>query len=67
MLRLGLDCRHDQFRSRAIEESKDHEFYLLYQKGPNHQELLAIYFTITPPDRLWIMHQKLFNDIGQRV
>jgi hypothetical protein len=51
-----------------LQESKDGEYYFLYQKGPQaHQELLAIYFGIVPPDRLWNMHQKLFNDIGQRV
>lgn len=68
MLQLGISFRHDVMKSRAIKESSDHEYYFLYQKGPHpHQELLAIYFSIVPPDRLWSMHQKLFNDICQRV
>jgi hypothetical protein len=66
MIHLGLCYRQDSHKSRALQESNDHEYYFLYQKA-KHQELLAIYFSIIPPNRLWSMHQKLFNDIGQRV
>ncbi|KAI9486794.1 MAG: hypothetical protein EXX96DRAFT_471668 [Benjaminiella poitrasii] len=62
----SLIYRHDSFKIKALEESVDHQYYFVYQKGPNHQELLAIYFTIIPTDRLWSMHQKLFYDISQR-
>ncbi|KAF1804336.1 hypothetical protein V8B55DRAFT_1564493 [Mucor lusitanicus] len=66
MIHLGLCYRQDPHRSRALQESSDHEYYFLYQKT-KHQELLAIYFSIIPSNRLWNMHQKLFNDISQRV
>ncbi|KAI8638267.1 hypothetical protein BD408DRAFT_423260 [Parasitella parasitica] len=66
MIHLGLCYRQDPHKSQALQESNDHEYYFLYQKI-KHQELLAIYFSIIPPNRLWSMHQKLLNDIGQRV
>lgn len=68
MLQLGISFRHDTTRTKAIKESSNNQYYFLYQKGPHpHQELLAIYFSIVPPDRLWSMHQKLLNDICQRT
>ncbi|GAN08674.1 hypothetical protein MAM1_0217c08189 [Mucor ambiguus] len=66
MIHLGLCYRQDPHKSRALQESNDREYYFLYQKT-KHQELLAIYFSIIPSNRLWNMHQKLFNDISQRV
>lgn len=67
MLRLGLSYRQDPVHNRALQESKDHDYYLLYMKDNQQQELLAVYFSIVPKDRLWNMHQKLLTDIGQRV
>ncbi|KAG2204302.1 hypothetical protein INT47_009344, partial [Mucor saturninus] len=68
MLQLGISFRLDTTRTKAIKESSNSQYYFLYQKGPHpHQELLAIYFSIVPPDRLWSMHQKLLNDICQRT
>ncbi|CEP19876.1 hypothetical protein [Parasitella parasitica] len=66
MIHLGLCYRQDPQKSRALQESNDHKYYFLYQKT-KHEELLAIYFSIIPPNRLWSMHQKLLDDIGQRV
>ncbi|CAO0802292.1 unnamed protein product [Mucor circinelloides] len=66
IIHLGLCYRQDPHKSRALQESNDHEYYFLYQRT-KHQELLAIYFSIIPSNRLWTMHQKLFNDISQRV
>lgn len=66
MIHLGLCYRQDPQKTRALQESNDREYYFLYQKT-KHQELLAIYFSIIPSNRLWTMHQKLFNDISQRV
>ena len=63
-----MSFRIDQTKHKSLTESKDREYYFLYQKESDiHQELLAIYFGVVPPDRLWNMHQKLFNDISQRV
>lgn len=66
MLQLGISFRYDETSTKTIKESSDKQYYFLYQKAP-HQELLAIYFSIVPPDRLWSMHQKLLNDICQRT
>lgn len=74
-MELGISNRdNDWAEHKVIEESKDHQYYFLYQRGSGfggngstHQELLALYFGIVPPDRLWNMHQKLFQDIGQRI
>jgi hypothetical protein len=64
---LGLSSRCNSNKSKILKESSDGDYYFLYQRGPLvHQELLAIYLGIVPPDRLWNMHQKLFNDIDQR-
>ncbi|KAI7902330.1 uncharacterized protein BX663DRAFT_72429 [Cokeromyces recurvatus] len=66
MLKLGLSYRDNVLKSRVFKESEDHQYYFLYQKGTQHQELLATYFTIMPIDKLWPMHQKLFHDIRQK-
>jgi hypothetical protein len=67
MLQLGLSYRQDPINNRTLQESKDHDYYFLYMKDNQQQELFAIYFSIVPRDRLWNMHQKMFHDIGQRV
>jgi hypothetical protein len=67
MLQLGLGYRQNSIKNTALQQSKDKDYYFLYMKDNQQQELLAIYFSIVPRDRLWNMHQKLFHDIGQRV
>ncbi|KAI8067412.1 hypothetical protein BDF21DRAFT_345656 [Thamnidium elegans] len=67
MLLLGISCRHNPIKNRVLQESSNREYYFLYQRVSPHQELLAIYFSIVPVNRLWKMHQKLFQDISQRV
>lgn len=64
---MGLSYRYDPIKTRALQQSSNREYYFLYQRVNPHQELLAIYFSIVPDNRLWKMHQKLLQDISQRV
>ncbi|KAI8381096.1 uncharacterized protein BYT42DRAFT_565226 [Radiomyces spectabilis] len=43
------------------------EFTYLYQRGQHGEELRALYFGFVPPERMWEMHQRLFQDISQRI
>lgn len=65
MIHLSANCRETK-KDRCIQESKDNEYHLLYQRGSKNQELLSIYFNMNPPDRLWNMNHKLLNDLCQR-
>ncbi|EIE87887.1 hypothetical protein RO3G_12598 [Rhizopus delemar RA 99-880] len=65
MIHLSANCRETK-KDRCIQESKDNEYHLLYQRGSKNQELLSIYFNMNPPDRLWNMNHKLLNDLCQQ-